>query len=345
MNDRTKIGYLGVGRYLPPTILTNRDFEQMVDTSDEWIQQRTGIKERHILSDNEGLVDMAIKAAQAALDNAGIPADMISAIYVGTNTHMRFPSLASMVQNGLGIPNASAADLQAGCSGYIFAVETIYNRMMVDYLLTGKTSYALAIGADSMSPITNWKDRTTCVLFGDGAGAAVIGPVKTGGILATVTRTQGKYWDLLAMDQFLKNPTHPADSFIMTQDETVPYPTLRMEGTKVFPVAVRSMMGDIKAVIEKYNLINNAEMSVSDIEFVIPHQANLRIVSAVQEGLHLRPDQVHSAGVVNFGNTSAATIPIAYVDEWGKRPNTLQIDVSFGAGFASGAILWRTPEH
>lgn len=345
MNDRTKIGYLGVGRYLPPTVLTNRDFEKMVDTSDEWIQQRTGIKQRHILSSDEDLVSMATKAARAALENAGIQAEQISSIYVGSNTHLRFPSLASMVQNELGIPNASAADIQAGCSGYIFAVETIYNRMMVDYLLTGKTSYALAIGADSMSPVVNWNDRTTCVLFGDGAGAAVIGPVKTGGILATVTRTQGKYHDLLAMDQFLHVPTHGADDLIMRQLETIPYPTLRMEGTKVFPVAVRSMMGDIKAVIEKYNLINNASMSVDDIEFVIPHQANLRIVSAVQEGLHLRPDQVHSAGVINFGNTSAATIPIAYVDEWGKRPGSLQIDVSFGAGFASGAILWRTPEN
>lgn len=338
------IGYKGVGRYLPDNVLTNQHFEKMVDTSDEWITQRTGIKERRLMGPDETLVSMSVKAAENALRHADIDASQISEIRVGVNTHLRFPSLACMIQEELGIENCNALDLNAGCPAFIFAVHDIYNRMIADWTLRQETSYALAIGVDGMSLVTDYKDRSTCVLFGDAAGAAVIGPVESGGILATFTRTQGKYGRLLHLDKVLYPPLRDTDEMIVNQLDNIPYPYLRMEGRKVFPVAVRSMMADIHSVVERHNSVNSHKITLSDIEYVIPHQANLRIVESVRKGMNLSPEQVHSNGVVNYGNTSTATIPVAYVEEWDKRPGIYQVDVTFGAGFASGAILWKTPD-
>jgi 3-oxoacyl-[acyl-carrier-protein] synthase-3 len=286
---------------------------------------------------------MSVAAAKTALKHAGIKASQIKDLRIGVNTHLRFPSLAALVQNALGIPDVTAADVSAGCSGFIFAVEEIYNRMIADYALTGKVSYGLAIGVEALSLITDWNDRSTCVLFGDGAGAVVIGPVQTGEILATHTRVQGKYSDLLYLDEFLSVPLKdPAKMTFKRRKQTV-YPFLHMNGPKVFVVAVRTMMADIKEVIAKYNRSGRGNLQLSDIQFVIPHQANRRIVSAVARGLRLPPDRVYSDGVVNYGNTSAASIPIGYVDVWDKYPGALMVDVAFGAGFASGAILRRMP--
>ena len=349
MLDRIHIGYLGVGRCLPRNILTNKHLEQIVDTSDEWITQRTGIRTRHVVSSDESALSLATNAAKNALDHAGIKASQISTIRIGVNTHLRFPSLATMVQNELGIKNASASDIGAGCAGFIFSVEDIYNGIMTDWTLTRRKSYGLAIGVDVLSKVTDWNDRSTCVLFGDGAGAAVIGPVEStesGEILAVYTRTQGQYCDLLLLDEFLSCPLEDPETMLMNRRNETNYPFLRMEGRRVFAVAVRTMISDIRSVIDKNNRMNgNTQLTVKDIKYVIPHQANLRIVKAVQEGLKLTVDQVHRDGVINFGNTSAASIPIAYPDEWGKRPNILEVDVAFGAGFASGAILWRTPSQ
>jgi len=344
MHDkRISIGYLGVGRYLPPNILTNAHLEKMVDTTDEWIVQRTGIRERRIMGQDETLLTMATAAAREAIARAGIDASQISDIHVGVNTHFRFPSLATMVQQELGIESATACDISAGCSAFIFSVEAIYNKLQAEWLLEGKTSYALAIGVDGLSLITDYTDRATCVLFGDGAGAVVIGPVKTGGILATSTRTQGQYTDLLfstkLVDVALADPT----TMSFHKRTGAPSPIIHMEGRKVFQVAVRSMMADIRAVIDKYNRISGESLTLGDIEYVIPHQANHRIVSAVADGLKLSHEQVYSEGVVKYGNNSAASIPIGYVDQIGKRPGALEVDVAFGAGFASGAILRRNP--
>jgi 3-oxoacyl-[acyl-carrier-protein] synthase-3 len=345
MVDHTlKIGYLGVGRYLPENVLTNAHLEAMVDTSDEWIVQRTGIKERRIMSAHESLTSMGTAAARAAMEMAGVTPDQITDIRVGVNTHLRFPSLAAMIQQELGIEEGTASDISAGCSGFIFAVDSIYNKMYAEWFMEKKTSYALAIGVEGLSMVTDWNDRSTCVLFGDGAGAAVIGPVESGPILATTTRTQGKYSDLLYLTPLLK-PTL-ADPLAMTfgHQNGALHPKLVMEGRKVFQVAVRSMMSDIKTVISKYNSMSGESLTLDDIEYVIPHQANHRIVSAVAEGLKLPLEQVYSEGVVKYGNTSAATIPIGYIDQLGKRPGALEVDVAFGAGFASGAILRRNPD-
>lgn len=338
-----KIGYLGVGRYLPSNILTNAHLERMVDTSDEWIVQRTGIKERRIMGPGESVLSMSVAAARDAIERAGIKPEQIADIRVGVNTHLRWPSLATMIQHELGIEDGTASDISAGCSAYIFSVDSIYQKMMTEWLLEGKTSYALAIGVDALSLITNWSDRGTCVLFGDGAGATVIGPVESGGILSTTTRAQGKFGNLLYLTPFIKETIEDTENMTFRSRNGTNEPVIFMEGRKVFPVAVRSMMFEIKTVIEKHNRISGENLRLEDIEYVIPHQANHRIVSAVQEGLKLTPEQVYSSGVVNYGNNSAASIPIGYVEQIGKRPGALEVDVAFGAGFASGAILRRNP--
>jgi len=343
IDKKIKIGYLGVGRYLPSNILTNERLEELVETSDDWIVQRTGIKQRRIMGPDESLLSMATAAAREAISKAGIEASQITDIHIGVNTHNRFPSLAAMVQQELGIDQASSCDLSAGCSAFIFCVDAVYNKMMAEWLLEGKTTYALAIGVDGLSRITDYSDRKTCVLFGDGAGAVVIGPVDSGGILATTTRTQGQYADLLYLPEVLENPLKDPAKMVFDMKREVRAPFIFMEGRKVFPVAVRSMMADIRSVIDKYNRMNGERVSLDDIEYVIPHQANHRIVSAVGEGLKLSGDQVYLDGVINYGNTSAASIPIGYVDTFGNRPGALEVDVAFGAGFASGAILRRNP--
>lgn len=341
MHNRIKIGYKGVGRYLPKNILTNAHLEHIVDTSDEWIRQRTGIQKRHIMDSSDSLTSMAIKASKDAIDHAGIDPSEISVIRIGVNTHLSFPSLAALVQEGLGIPDASASDISAGCAGFIYAAEDIYSRLNAEWMMSGQKSYGLAIGIDALSLVTDYTDRQTCVLFGDGAGAAIIGPVDSGEILATYTRTQGKYGDLLYLQEFLSEPLNDTERMTFRHKTTTNYPYLQMAGPKVFVVAVRTMVEDAKRVISKYNQVNGSKINLSDIEYVIPHQANLRIVSAVGDALKLPQDKVYRDGVINFGNTSAATIVLAYVDEWGKRPGALEVDVAFGAGFASGAILRR----
>jgi len=344
MHSRIKLGYLGVGRYLPPHTLKNEHLERMVDTSDEWIVQRTGIRERRVIGSEDTLISVATKAARAALDDAGLDPSALSILQVGVNTHLRFPSCAAMVEQCLDVRDIPAADITAGCAGFIFAVEAVYNRLMSDYFTTGKAGYGLAIGVDCLSQVTDWNDRSTCVLFGDGAGAVVIGPVRSGEILAIYTRTHGRHTELLYLDEFLDVPLEDPRAMLMKRRNGTVYPYLRMEGRKVFVVAVRSMMADIRAVIEKYNRTGDEKLTLGDIDYVIPHQANLRIVAAVQEGLKLSVDQVYRDGVIKYGNTSAASIPIGYVDQWDKRPGALEVDVAFGAGFSSGAILRRMRE-
>ncbi|MBC8465602.1 beta-ketoacyl-ACP synthase 3 [bacterium] len=339
-----KIGILGCGRALPIFELTNFALEEIVDTSDEWIQKRTGIKTRRIISEEESLLQLSYDAAKVAIDKAGINVNQIQYIRVGVNTHLKFPSLAAMVQKALGIKNSSAADISAGCAGFVFGVEDVFNSLRIDKLSLGLDGYGLIIGADVLSTVTDWTDRSTCVLFGDGAGAVVLGPVDSGEIMAIFSRTQGEFADLLYLDKFLIPTLKSKEGKPVLLNQPLKQQFLHMTGKKVFAVAVRSMMSDIKSVVAKYNHSHKENLTLADIDYVIPHQANLRIVKAVQEGLKLRKDQVYRDGVIKYGNTSAATIPIGYVDELGKRPGAIEIDVSFGSGFASGAILRRVAE-
>ena len=343
MKPDLPIGYVGFGAYVPPTVLTNNDLERIVDTSDEWIQRRTGIRERHILAQDETILDMAVAAARQALDDAQIAPEQIGDIRVGVNTWARFPSLATQVQAAIGAFNASAADVSAGCAGFIYAVEEAYNKIWVSKVRDGEDLISLVIGVDGLSHITNWTDRGTCVLLGDGAGAVVLRQVDRGGILAIHTHADGRYGDYLYSDSVLETQWDPRvpESFSNKQSGVRPY--LHMSGRKVYGVAVRTMVNDIHTVVDKYNRDNPDPVSLEDIHFVYPHQANLRIIESVASNLGLPLDRVYTNGIVHFGNTSTASIPLGYLDPAaranGAPQHGIEIDVAFGAGFASGAIL------
>ena len=339
------IGYLGVGAYLPPTVLTNHDLEKIVDTSDEWIQRRTGIRERHILAEDETILDMAIAASRRALDAAGVAPEAIGDIRVGVNTWARFPSLATQLQAALGAPNASAADVSAGCAGFIYAVEEAYNKILVEKICHDRDLLSLVVGVDGLSHITNWRDRGTCVLLGDGAGAAILGAVESGGIQAIHTDADGSYGDLLYSDSVLETQWDPAGPGPFSSKENGVRPYLHMDGRRVYSVAVRTMAHDVASVIDKYNRNNPEPIGIEDVDFVYPHQANLRIIESVAKKLGIPMERVYTNGIVHFGNTSTASIPIGYVDPEARngvhRRGDFEIDVAFGAGFASGAILRR----
>ncbi len=344
MNTLPKIGFAGYGAYLPPRVLTNADLSEMVDTSDEWIRRRTGIRTRHILSEEESILDMAVAAAQQALDDAGVGPEEVGDIHVGVNTWLRFPSLATQVQRVLGADNAAASDVSAGCSGFIYAVEAAYDRILVEKLKYGRDLVSLVIGVDGLSHVTDWTDRSTCVLLGDGAGAVVLKSVEQGEILATHTHANGQFGSVLYLEMDLGSPVVPGSSKLVTRKECA-RPYLRMNGRKVYGVACQTMVSDIRTVIDKYNQSAGTNIDIEDIDRIYPHQANLRIIEMVAKKLHIPSEKVYSDGVVKYGNTSAASIPIGYYDTRDRYNGDggvhLEIDVAFGSGFASGAILRR----
>jgi 3-oxoacyl-[acyl-carrier-protein] synthase-3 len=339
-----KIGFAGIGAYVPATVLTNAELEEVVDTTDEWIRTRTGIRTRRILQKDETILDLAVQAARRALADAGVEASEVGDIRVGVNTWMQFPSLATQLQEALGAKQASAADVAAGCAGFIYAVEEAYNKIFCEQVRYGRKLVSLVLGVEALSRITDWTDRNTCVLFGDGAGAVVLKEVERGEILATHTHADGRYGPMLYSDPVLEDQTGSnARRFNHKKLGTRPY--LHMEGRKVYGVAVETMIADVQAVIDKYNRLSGASLGVGDIDYVYPHQANLRIIELVAKKLGLPLEKVYTEGIANYGNTSTASIPLGY---WDNRERTggaggggLEIDVAFGSGFASGAILRR----
>lgn len=338
-----RIGLAGIGGYLPPTVLTNADLERVVDTSDEWIRRRTGIETRRILGKDETILDMAVRASVQALDDAGVSATDLDDIRVGVNTWMRFPSLATQLQDALGAPHASASDVSAGCAGYVYAVEEAFNKILVEKVSYGRDTVALVVGVDGLSHITNWTDRQTCVLLGDGAGAVVLRQVDRGEILAIHTHADGRHGGLLWSDEVLANQSNgsPKD---FVHEQQGPRSYLHMDGRKVFVAAVETMVDDIRTVIAKHNRGSGADVTVDDIDYFYPHQANLRILEAVAKRLRVPASKVYTDGIVKYGNTSAASIPLGYCDDherFRSPRERLEIDVAFGAGFASGAILRR----
>ncbi len=316
---------LGCGSYLPERILTNAELAQKVDTSDEWIVQRTGIQQRHIAAKGEFTSHLAIKAAQAALKNAGIDAQSIDLIVLATSTpDNTFPATAVAVQNALGITHGAAFDLQAVCSGFIFALTT------ADSLLrTGAGKRALVIGAETFSRILDWTDRGTCVLFGDGAGAVVLeaqdgaGTTADRGVLTTHLRSDGRHKEKLFVDG------GPSST------QTVGY--LRMEGREVFKHAV-GMITDV--IVDAFAATGaNAE----SIDWFVPHQANKRIIDASAHKLHIAPDKVVLT-VDRHGNTSAASIPLALsvaVNDGRIKKGDLVLLEAMGGGFTWGSALVR----
>lgn len=301
----------GLGFYVPNKILTNFDLEKMVDTSDEWITTRTGIKERRI-AETEGLVDMAYKASLIALEEARIKAEEIDVIILATLTpDLSFPASACLLQSRLGCTKAYAFDISAACSGFLYGLE-----IASGLLESGRAKNILLVGAEKLSQIVDWTDRSTCVLFGDGAGAAVISSDGDGEILASVMRSDGGYWDIL-------------------YGEKCGY--LRMKGKELFKLAVRSMAEVCEEVIKR------AGVSVENISLVIPHQANIRIMQALAERLQIPMERVYS-NIHKYGNTSAASIPIAMYEAMGEgrlRRGDLVLLTAMGGGLTWGASLLR----
>ncbi len=316
---------LGHGAYLPERVLTNAELAKMVDTSDEWIVQRTGIKERHIAAEGEFTSHLGLKAAQAALANAGIDAQSIDLIVLATSTpDNTFPATAVAIQNGLGINHGAAFDLQAVCSGFIFALATADN-----FLKSGAFKRALVIGAETFSRILDWNDRGTCVLFGDGAGAVVLeaqqqaGTTADRGILTTHLRSDGRHKDKLFVDG------GPSST------QTVGH--LRMEGREVFKHAV-GMITDV--IVDAFEATGT---TAEDVDWLVPHQANKRIIDASAKKLHIAPQKVVLT-VDRHGNTSAASIPLALaaaVDDGRIKPNDLLMLEAMGGGFTWGSALLR----
>jgi len=313
----------GTGKYLPQRILTNADLEKMVETTDEWIRSRTGIERRHIAADDEATSDLAYKAGLAALESAGLTPNDIDLVIVGTTTpDLIFPNVACLVQDKLGIKSCPAFSLEAACSGFV------YGLVVADqFIRLGQARRALVIGAETMSRIIDWKDRETCVLFGDGAGAVILEATETPGVLYSTLGADGRYRDLLY-----------ASSGVSTRHrEKGDVAALRMKGNEVFKVAVKTLENLVDDVVEKNGL------EKGQIDWLIPHQANIRIITATAKRLELPMERVILT-VREHGNTSAASVPMALDtairDGRIKRGDLLLLE-AFGGGFTWGASLIR----
>ncbi len=324
-----KARIIGTGSYLPEKVLTNFDLEEMVETSNDWIVARTGIEERHIAAEGQTTSDMATEAARKALAMAGVAADEVDLIIVGTITgDYPWPATACIVQANLGAQNAYAYDLSAACSGFLYALSAA-----ADYICARPGSKAVVIGAETLSRIVDWTDRNTCVLFGDGAGAVVLESQEgDSGILSSHLHSDGNYLELLYQPGF--GSKHPSSSEGIS--EKLPY--LKMQGNEVFKVAVRSLTD-----VSNEALAANG-FSSEQLKLFIPHQANKRILEATAKRLGLSADQTF-VNVHKYGNTSGATIPIA-IDEANQQglfqEGDLILTAAFGGGFtwASSLIRW-----
>jgi 3-oxoacyl-[acyl-carrier-protein] synthase-3 len=314
----------GVGGYLPKKVLTNNDLAAMVDTTDQWITERTGIRKRHIAAEGEASSDMAAAASRIALERAGLTPDDIDLIIVATATpDYTFPATATVVQNKLGITRGAAFDVQAVCSGFVYAIATADN-----FLVRGQFERALVIGAETFSRILDWSDRSTCVLFGDGAGAIVLErqeKSKAGdrGVKGIHLRSDGRYRELLFVDG------GPSTT------QTVGH--LKMVGNQVFKHAVSKISESVRAACEQANL------PISAIDWFVPHQANQRILNAVAEKLGLEAHKVVST-VAEHGNTSAASVPLALaaaIDDGRVKKDDLVLIEAIGGGLAWGSALIR----
>ncbi len=328
----TRAHIVGWGKYVPQRVLTNGDWAQRVDTSDEWIRTRTGIVERHIASADETTSTMAVQAARQALEVAGLDPIQLDLIIVATVTpDYLFPSTSCLVQDALGATHAAAFDLSAGCSGFVYGLS-----VAADLIAAGTYRTILVIGADILSRIMDWEDRNTCVLFGDGAGAVILqSNGADGGVLSAVLGADGSGGDLLMMPA--GGSRMPASHQSVAERQHC----LKMKGREVFRFAVNTMPAATRQVLEK------AGLSLGDMKLLIPHQANQRITEAAARALGLPPDAVFS-NVEWYGNTSAASIPIALCDalEQGRiQRDDVVVCVGFGAGltWAAAAIRWSAP--
>ena len=310
---------LGTGSYLPARVLSNADLEKLVETSDQWIVERTGIRKRHLAADDELTSDLATHAARAALDAAGLSPDDVDLLLVATTTpDLVFPSTACIVQAKLGMTNGKPAfDLQAVCSGFVYALS-----VADQFIRSGAARHVLVIGAETLSRITDYSDRSNCILWGDGAGAVVLGASDQPGIVATHIHADGRHKDLL-------RTTTGASSGLKEA------PLMRMEGNAVFKMAVNTLDRIVDETLEANGL------QKSDIDWLVPHQANIRIISATAKKLGMSMDRVVTT-VAEHGNTSAASVPMAFDvavrDGRIQRGQTVLME-AFGGGFTWGSAL------
>ncbi|MFS1513237.1 beta-ketoacyl-ACP synthase III [Chengkuizengella sp. SCS-71B] len=323
------VGIIGTGKYVPEKILTNKDLESMVETNDEWIKGRTGIEERRIIAEDQATSDLALKAADQALKNAGIEAEDLDLIVVTTVTpDMPLPSTACILQDKLGARKAAAYDLSAACSGFIYGLANASN-----FIANGTYKYILVVGAESLSTLTDYTDRNTCILFGDGAGAVVLGPVASHrGFRSFELGADGSGGDLLKVEG--GGSRYPSSTHSI--ENKLHY--ISMEGREVFKFAVRVMGLAAEEALKKANL------SKSDIDFLVPHQANIRIIQAALDRLELSEDKC-IVNLQNYGNVSAASIPIALAEanEQGRiGEGDCVVLVGFGGGLTWGAsvLIW-----
>ncbi|MDN5353353.1 MAG: 3-oxoacyl-[acyl-carrier-protein] synthase [Candidatus Cloacimonadota bacterium] len=320
----------GTGRYLPDKILNNHDLEKIVDTSDEWIKQRTGMWERHIASEDQASSDLAYNAAIKAIKAANLRTKDIDMIVVATiSPDHPFPSTACILMKKLGLKNIPAFDLSAGCTGWIYAMD-----MARQYIENGIAKNVLTIGVEIVSKITNWKDRNTCVLFGDGAGAAIVSRAETkdiSRIIDSEITADGTYYEYLI--QPAGGSRNPASTNTIKENKH----TVEMQGNKIFKLAIKSMYNACETVLKRNDL------DVKSIHWLITHQANLRIIEALGKKLKIDSNKV-IVNIEKYANTSSATIPIA-LDEAIRarkiRSGDLVLMASFGAGLTSGSILIR----
>lgn len=314
----------GVGHYLPDRVVPNAEFEAIVETSDEWIRTRSGIERRHFAAEGQLTSDLATRAARAALADAGLSADQVDTIIVATSTpDLTFPSVATMVQNALGMTKGYAFDVQAVCAGFVFAMANA-NAL----ILSGQATRVLVIGAETFSRLMNWKDRGTCVLFGDGAGAVVLeategsGTTADRGILATDLNSDGRYKDILYVDGGTSTGTTGH---------------LVMEGKEVFRHAIE------KLAETAHTALNKAGLTPEDVDWIVPHQANIRIIEGTAKRMQVPMERV-VVTVQDHGNTSAASIPLALSvgKERGQiKPGDLVVTEAIGGGLAWGSVVLR----
>ncbi len=315
---------IGTGRYLPEKILTNKDLEKIVDTNDQWIQERTGIKQRHVAAEGQYTSDLAYNASIKALEAAGIEAADLDMILVGTTTpDLIFPSTACLLQSKLGAPGTGAFDVNAACSSFVYALSVADK-----YIKSGTHKRILVVGAETLTRIINWEDRTTAVLFGDGSGAVVLEASKEQGILSTHIHANGDHADLLTTN---KGPSRGMDD-----SQTGPI-SIIMQGNAVFKVAVKTLGSIVDETLAQNN------MEKTDIDWLVPHQANLRIITATAKKLKMDMEQV-IVTVDQTGNTSAASVPMAL--DYGirsgkiKKGQTVLLE-AFGGGFTWGSALLK----
>ena len=315
---------IGTGSYLPENIMTNSDLEKIVDTTDQWIRERTGIEQRHIAVEGQTTVDLAEAASRLAIESAGISAQDIDLIIIATSTPDKiFPSSACILQARLDIHGCPAFDIQAVCTGFVYGLA-----IAEKFIKTGSSKNALVVGAEIFSKILNWKDRSTCVLFGDGAGAVILAASEETGILSTHIHADGQYENLLRV------PYGIADGYDQVKAGKA---FVEMKGNEVFKMAVNTL----GRIVDETLAANS--MMKSDIDWLVPHQANIRIITATAKKLKMSMDQV-VVTVHKHGNTSAASIPLALdvaVRDGRIKENELLLFEAFGGGFTWGSVLAR----